>query len=198
MIKNVLMCKKYVARIGLIMLIMASSILECHAQAHLTFMGIPITGKREAMLSKLRAKGFTEKTQENEVAVELKGRYLNRPVYLRVYNSNVSQTVYLIDVFFPTGKFWDIYDQYIYYRKRFTRIYGKPTDIIDDDLEEMEDADFEDPIFGTYYESSKGLVSIDIAKNRIEISFQDKRNAQIMRREKPKEETIEINSTTKK
>ena len=35
-------------------------------------MGIPITGTREAMMEKLKAEGFTEKTQENEVGVELK------------------------------------------------------------------------------------------------------------------------------
>lgn len=28
------------------------------AQTHLTFMGIPITGTRQAMVTKLKAKGF--------------------------------------------------------------------------------------------------------------------------------------------
>ena len=48
-------------------------------------MGIPITGKREAMVTKLKQKGFTEKTQENEVGVELKGKYLGSKVWLRIY-----------------------------------------------------------------------------------------------------------------
>lgn len=58
------------------------------AQTHLTFMGIPITGTRKAMVTKLKAKGFTEKIQENDVGVELKGKYLGKDVRLCVYNSN--------------------------------------------------------------------------------------------------------------
>ena len=82
-----------------IFLLMTLLLLFCcniSAQTHLTFMGIPITGTREAMMAKLKAKGFTEKTQENEVGVELKGKYLGKDVWLRIYNSNKSKTVYLI------------------------------------------------------------------------------------------------------
>ena len=82
-------------------------------------MGIPITGKREAMVTKLKQKGFTEKTQENEVGVELKGKYLGSKVWLRIYNSNKSKTVYLIDIFFPKGQFADLHDQYQEYRQKW-------------------------------------------------------------------------------
>ena len=34
------------------------------AQTHLTFMGIPITGTRKAMVTKLKAKGFTGHLQK--------------------------------------------------------------------------------------------------------------------------------------
>ena len=64
-----------------IVLLMTLLLLFCcniSAQTHLTFMGIPITGTREAMMAKLKAKGFTEQTQENEVGVELKGKYLGK------------------------------------------------------------------------------------------------------------------------
>ena len=46
-----------------IVLLMTLLLLFCCnilAQTHLTFMGIPITGTREAMMAKLKAKGFTE------------------------------------------------------------------------------------------------------------------------------------------
>ncbi len=78
------------------------------AQTHLTFMGIPITGTRQAMVTKLKAKGFSEKTQENEVGVELKGKYLGKDVWLRIYNSNISKTVYLIDIFFKKRSFYGL------------------------------------------------------------------------------------------
>ena len=67
-----------------IFLLMTLLLLFCcniSAQTHLTFMGIPITGTREAMMEKLKAEGFTEKTQENEVGVELKGKYLGKDVW---------------------------------------------------------------------------------------------------------------------
>ena len=82
-----------------IVLVITMLMLFCckiSSQVHLTFMGIPITGTRGAMVAKLKAKGFAEKTQENEVGVELKGKYLGEDVWLRVYNSNISKTVYLI------------------------------------------------------------------------------------------------------
>ena len=160
---------------------------DISAQSHLMFMGIPITGKREAMITKLKKKGFTEKTQENEVGVELKGEYLGSKVWLRIYNSNVSKTVYLIDIFFPKGYFADLYEQYNNYRKKFNVIYGKPTEILDEPLEEtLKYGTF--PMCATYYESSKGLISLEISEEKhcVEISFQDKLNAKIMRKEKPK------------
>ena len=65
------------------------------AQTHLTFMGIPITGTREAMMAKLKAKGFTEKTQENEVGVELKGKYLGK-MYGCVFIIAISLRQYIL------------------------------------------------------------------------------------------------------
>lgn len=40
----------------------------------------------------------------------------------------------------------------------------------------------------TYYKSSKGLVSLEISEEKhcVEMSFRDKLNAEIMRKEKPK------------
>ena len=155
------------------------------AQTHLTFMGIPITGTRSTMISKLKVKGFTEKTQENEVGVELKGIYLGSKVWLRIYNSNISKTVYLIDIFFPKGYFKDLYEQYQSYRHELSTIYGKPTSILDEPLEEaIEYGEY--PTCATYYETSKGLVSLEISKDQycVEISFQDKNNAEIMKKEK--------------
>ena len=84
------------------------------AQKEVTkFMGIPVDGSPTEMIKKLKAKGFTEKTQENEVGVELKGKYLGKDVWLRIYNSNKSKTVYLIDIFFKKGQFMDLYEQYL-------------------------------------------------------------------------------------
>lgn len=174
-------------RILLFIAILMSHCCSISAQSHLTFMGIPITGKREAMVTKLKQKGFTEKTQENEVGVELKGKYLGSNVWLRIYNSNKSKTVYLIDIFFPKGQFADLYDQYLEYRQKFNSIYGKPTEILDEPLEETLKYGIY-PMGATYYKSSKGLISLEISEERhcVEISFQDKLNAEIMRKEKPK------------
>ena len=155
------------------------------AQTHLTFMGIPITGTRKAMVTKLKAKGFSEKTQENEVGVELKGKYLGKDVWLRIYNSNISKTIYLIDIFFKKGHFMDLYEQYLGLREKFNGIYGKPTEILDESFDETLEFD-QLPMCATYYESPKGLISLEISEDKhcVEISFQDKRNAEIMRKEK--------------
>lgn len=69
------------------------------AQTHLTFMGIPITGTRQAMVTKLKAKGFSEKTQENEVGVELKGNILAR-MYGCVYIIAIYLRPYILLIYF--------------------------------------------------------------------------------------------------
>lgn len=159
--------------------------LNISAQTHLTFMGIPITGTRESMMTKLKVKGFSEKTQENEVGVELKGEYLGRKAWLRIYNSNISKTVYLIDIFFAKGHFIDLYKQYIDCREKLNAQFGKPTEILDESLEETLEFD-QFPMCATYYKNSKGLISLEISEEKhcVEISFQDKRNAEIMKKEK--------------
>ena len=170
----------------LLIMMLVSFCCNISAQTHLTFMGIPITGTRKAMVTKLKGKGFTEKIQENDVGVELKGKYLGKDVRLCVYNSNITKTVYLIDIFFKKGYFMDLYEQYLDFREKFNGIYGKPTEILDESFEEtLEFGKL--PMCATYYESSKGLISLEISEDKhcVEISFQDKRNAEIMRKEKP-------------
>lgn len=172
-------------KIVLIIIMLVLTCFNISAQTHLTFMGIPITGTRSTMIAKLKAKGFTEKTQENKVGVELKGVYLGSNVWLRIYNSNISKTINLIDIFFPKGYFKDLYEQYQSYRYELNTIYGKPTRILDEPIEEaIEYGEY--PTCATYYETSKGLVSLEISKEKycVEISFQDKYNAEIMRKEK--------------
>ena len=80
----------------------------------------------------------------------------------------------------------DLYEQYLDIREKFNGIYGKPTEILDESFEEtLEFGKL--PMCATYYESSKGLISLEISEDKhcVEISFQDKCNAEIMRKEKP-------------
>lgn len=150
-------------------------------------MDIPIDGKRAEMVEKLKQNGFIEKTQENETAVELKGTYFNQKAWLRLYNSKKTKTLYLVDIFLQKNTFKNVYQQYIHYREILTGIYGKPSEIVDDDPKEIFDSAYELGLytFSTSYEVSEGLIMLEISnKNRIEISFQDKINAQIMRNEK--------------
>ena len=78
-----------------------------------------------------------------------------------------------------------MYEQYVGYRKKFNAIYGKPTEILDEPFNETLKYG-KNPMCATYYETPKGLVSLEISEEKhcVEISFQDKRNAQIMKKEK--------------
>ena len=51
-------------------------------------------------------------------------------------NSNITKTVYLIDIFFKKAYFMDLYEQYLDFREKFNGIYGKPTEILDESFEE--------------------------------------------------------------
>lgn len=79
----------------------------------------------------------------------------------------------------------DLYEQCLSLREKFNGIYGTPTEILDESFEEtLEFGQL--PMCATYYKSSKGLISLEISEDKhcVEISFQDKHNAEIMRKEK--------------
>ena len=85
-----------IIKVFLTTIILSFSSPTIMAQKHLKFMGIPIDGKRDAMIVKMKEVGFTIQTQQNEVGTELFGNYMNSEGWLRIWNSNISKTVYLL------------------------------------------------------------------------------------------------------
>ena len=170
---------------GTLLLCLASLAM---AQEHIRFMGIPVDGKRDAMIEKLKEIGFTKQTQQNDVATELFGDYMNRKGWLRIWNSNVTKTVYLIEVVFPKGNFESVYNEYCEMKNILFSLYGKPTEVLEAEKEEIFDTAWELGVFTflTYYETKQGLITLEISEkeHRVELSFQDKINAEIMRKEK--------------
>ena len=132
--------------------------------------------------------GFTIQTQQNEVGTELFGNYMNSEGWLRIWNSNISKTVYLLEFIFPKGDFNTVYEHYIGLKNVLLGIYGKPTEVLEDKPEEIFDTAWDLGVFtfATYYETEEGLITLEISEkqHRVEISFQDNINAEIMRKEK--------------
>lgn len=180
--------KIMIIKVFLTTIILSFSSPTIMAQKHLKFMGIPIDGKRDAMIVKMKEVGFTIQTQQNEVGTELFGNYMNSEGWLRIWNSNISKTVYLLEFIFPKGDFNTVYEHYIGLKNVLLGIYGKPTEVLEDKPEEIFDTAWDLGVFtfATYYETEEGLITLEISEkqHRVEISFQDNINAEIMRKEK--------------
>lgn len=151
-------------------------------------MGIPVDGKRDAMIEKVKDIGFTKQTQQNEVATELFGEYMNRKGWLRIWNSERTKMVYLIEIIFPKGNFESVYKEYIEIKNILFSLYGKPTEELEDKKEDIFDTAWDLGVFtfSTYYETKQGLITLEISEkdHRVALSFQDNANAEIMRKEK--------------
>ena len=96
------------------------------AQEHLAFKGIPIEGSMMEFCQKLKAKGFTYITQENNISL-LSGEFTGRNVTTGVVATDDGQNVYAVLVYFDPSKEWNtLANTYYYYKDLYTKKYGNP------------------------------------------------------------------------
>ncbi len=104
--------------------------LTSYAQSsseHLTFKGIPIEGSMTEFCQKLKAKGFTSISDENDLALFV-GDFTGRNATIGVTATDDGKSVFAVTVFFDPSDEWNtLVNTYNYYKDLYTRKYGKPT-----------------------------------------------------------------------
>lgn len=97
------------------------------AQEHLSFKGIPIQGSLTEFCNKIKNKGFTVTSKENDITV-FSGDFTGRKVSVAVTATNDGQNVFGIVLVFDPSEEWNtLVSTYDYYKDLYTRKYGKPT-----------------------------------------------------------------------
>lgn len=97
------------------------------AQEHLSFKGIPIEGSMTEFCKKLKTKGFVSIGQENNITL-FSGDFTGREATVGVTATDDGNNVFAVVVLFdPSGEWNTLVNTYDYYKKLYTRKYGKPT-----------------------------------------------------------------------
>ena len=99
----------------------------CFAQEHLSFKGIPIAGSKTAFCQKLKAKGFTQ-IYDAENVVLFSGDFAGRDATVGVVYSNDGKNVSSVGVFYDSSDEWKtLVNTYEYYKSLYTKKYGMPS-----------------------------------------------------------------------
>lgn len=112
------------------------SALTLHAEQHLSFSGIPITGNMDAFCNKLKEKGYTYWTQKNEMKF-FTGQFLRRDAYVGVSATNDSKEVYGVAVIFKGTDSWQIlHNIWNNCKTLYTEKYGEPEECVEEGVRE--------------------------------------------------------------
>ncbi len=103
------------------------AVINIMAQEHLSFKGIPIEGSMTAFCQKLKAKGFTLISRDNNITL-FTGDFTGRKAKVGVTATDDGKNVFAVVVFFdPSGEWNALVNTYDYYKDLYTRKYGEPT-----------------------------------------------------------------------
>lgn len=111
----------------LITLTVLFAVIDIMAQEHLSFKGIPIEGSMTEFCQKLKSKGFTSISRENNITL-FSGDFTGRQATVGVTATGDGKNVFAVVVLFdPSGEWNTLVNTYDYYKDLYTRKYGKPT-----------------------------------------------------------------------
>lgn len=184
----------------LIFFVSLASIAQVKKGNHLKFLDIPITGKYQAMIPKLKAKGFVmDKTGSR--GFQMHGRFSGRTAIIQVFFTPKSKIVWQVSVYFDRENWRELSMQYNEYKKVLIKKYGEP---------ESHYEEFENPYnqddgmqelairegkcnYSSFFELPNGLVVLEISKScMLEITYEDAINRDIKRKEVEQEQMDDL------
>lgn len=103
------------------------AVINIMAQEHLYFKGIPIEGSMSSFCQKLKAKGFSFISRDDNLTL-FTGDFTGRNATVGVTATDDGKDVFAVVVVFdPSGEWNTLVNTYDYYKNLYTRKYGKPT-----------------------------------------------------------------------
>ncbi len=171
-----------------LLIILVSPFFTASAQE---FMGIKVDGKKDAIISVFKAKGFTPSGDMSKDVVAMKGNVGGKVLELNIVCSPTSKTVWKFSVYLPEQSTWyALKSEYEEYLKLLTEKYGEPNSKYNFFASPYEEGDgFE--MTAIYAEKchysafwDKGY-SISISKwKQINITYENNVNIELMKKEK--------------
>ena len=161
--------------------------------SHLEFKGIPLNGKIDNFVNKLKAQGFSVSKQLGDIVV-MEGTFTGKDATVYIISSEKSHPVWKVLVKLPKRTSWSsIKSDYEYYKEMFTKKYGNPTDnyeffskpYYEGDGYEMSALRNEKCHYISAYENPAGVIYIEMSTTeQLSINYEDKVNSNIREQEK--------------
>jgi hypothetical protein len=173
---------------------------SCSPKGHLLFNGIPIDGHIDAFASELTKAGFiiTDSTIQNEII--LNGKYADKECKVSVFGTSKNKLAYKVIVEMPQVVNDSLEISFEKMQKLFSSTYGGET------TRYMQYKNPERLLFnerglkrqimkGDYsrYNNGSGIVLMEVQDGFISITYLDKINNEIRKREKAEEDEKESN-----
>ena len=163
------------------------------------FLGIRIGGKRDAVISAFKTKGFVvEGGIGKGNVVSMKGIVGDSQYELHIVNTPKSKLVWKISVYLQVEDSWDdLKDSYYKYLKILTNKYGNPEETFEffsspykeGDGNEMIGVAAEKSHYSAFWNNEKGI-SINISKwKQVNISYQNQVNLKLANKEESELDT---------
>lgn len=162
------------------------------SSTHLTFKGIPIDGKLNEFVLKMKKNGFTHIDTEDGIAM-LKGDFaLYKNCIIGIATLRQKDLVSKITVIFPKRDTWSsLSDDYFTLKELLTEKYGEPSDYIEKFQSDLQPRDDNDKMYEvimnrckyyTTYETEKGSIQLSIEHDGVVmLAYYDKINRNIIR-----------------
>lgn len=166
--------------------------LAVFAQEHMTFKGVSMDNSLSSFISQLKSKGFTLDATEDNVAL-LKGDFAGKSdCTIGIVATKQGKKVWKVVVYFPEETSWySLKSEYKSFKSSYTEKYGSPKSFerFDDpyyegDGYELQALRLEKCTYKSYYNTSKGYISVGIDKSGcVTVAYEDAINVEIKRKE---------------
>jgi len=171
---------------------------SCSSKEHLAFNGVPIDGSIDKFAGELTKTGFVISDLAIKNEIILNGKFLNRECRISVFATSKNKTAYKVIAELPEEVNDSLENSFEKIKKLFSSTYGGETTRYMQ-YKHPERLMFNEPrlkrqiMKGDYsrYNNGSGIVLMEIQDGFISITFLDRMNNKIRKREKAEEDKSE-------
>lgn len=166
----------------LISVFIFSSFAYSQDSKHMTFKGIPISGKILDFVSKMQDAGFvTEHIVDN--AAIMSGIFVNKQCKIYIILTPKSKEVWKVSVVLPKINNWgDLKNEYYHFKEQFSLKYGEPsnsyefflTPYYEGDGFELQALRNKKCTYSSYWNINEGSIVVDINNENVCLTYEDK------------------------
>ncbi len=175
---------------NIILLLLIILLNGCRSEKHLEFKNVPINGNLDKFVNELIKKGFTEPQLITENQIRLNGEFLEKGCEIYVYGTGKSHTAYKVRVNLPG----EVHDSLEYSFGEIQKLYSSKYGTGTNKYIQFQNAErflFNEPKRTrhvstgdlTRYTTNSGDIAVEVRKGYISITYLDKLNDEIRKRE---------------